>query len=251
MTEEAQRKPKRLHPAGIILWGMRILALFRVPRRMIEAHFALNALAWKAHLQKLGQIPFIEDQNAMSDFCYGRERRWLTGKLLGGRNLCAKENACEVIAVYNALLSLSDGKETPDFAMLLRHFERSGISLWGYFGTSIHAVVRYFQASPYQMLHLRGRQITKEALRKACRDHYTCCIMMAENKAGDLKEMVHTICISREETEDGSVCWRAHNDYEGSVRYESLEDAVFGYHRGQGRALGVLLLSKADVNPIL
>ena len=60
---------------------------------------------------------------------------------------------------------------------------------------------------------------------------------MAENRAGYLQEMVHTICITKEE--EG---WKAHNDYEGSKSYPSLKEAVLGYHKGAGRALGVILL---------
>jgi hypothetical protein len=261
MTEETKQKPKRLHPAGIILWGMNILAFFRMPKRIIEAHFAVNTLAWKAYLNKLSHIPFIEDQNSMGEFSYGRERRWLTNKLLGGRSLCAKENACEVIAVYNAELALAGPDKKPDFSHLLREFEKKGISFWGYFGTSFTALVSYFKRSPYEMLVYRGKQITREALQNAREEGFSACVMMAENKAGELKEMVHTICITgplglgassdaagslelpgSSETKESEKVWTAHNDYEGSRQYATLEDAVFGYHKGQGRALGVILL---------
>ncbi len=238
-------KKKRLHPAGIILWGMHILAFFRMPAALIEAHFLKNAMIWEQELaKKAGQTPWIEDQNAMSEFAYGREKKWLTKKLLSGRALSAKENACEVIAVYNALLSLSEPESRPDFARLLRIFETRGISLWGYFGTSFGAVLSYFKKSPYEMRCFRGRQITAELLQAAAKEGFGTCVMMAENKAGDLKEMVHTICISKES--EGK--WMAHNDYEGSKSYESLEEAVFGYHNRKGRPLGVILLKKPGEN---
>ena len=36
--------------------------------------------------------------------------------------------------------------------------------------------------------------------------------------------------------------YRIHNDYEGGRSYPTLQDAIFGYHKGKGRPLGVILL---------
>ena len=233
MNEHEVRKSEkgRRLPARLILWGMGFLSFFRLPRRLIEEHLSHNRRVWESIPNK----SFIEDQTRLTDFMYGRERKWLGKKLLGGRPLRAAENACEVIAVYNALLALG---EKPDFPDLLGQFERRGISLMGYFGTSFKGVWRFFAKSPYLLRVLRGGQITREILENLQAEGYGVCVMMAENKAGDLKEMVHTICITKKD----AATWTAHNDYEGSKTYEGLPEAVFGYHKGGGRPLGLLLL---------
>ncbi len=224
-------------PAGMILRVMGFLALFGVPGRLRLLHLAANRAVWEKYRQSLtGRLPFIEDQSGMGEFAYGRPNAFLGRKLLDGRKLSGRENACEVIATYNALLKL-DPENHPGLPELFESFERRGISLGGYFGTSFGSVIAYLKRRGLTMRIFRGQKITPLCLEEGERDGMKVCIMMAENRAGYLKEMVHTICITKEE--EG---WQAHNDYEGSKIYPSLKDAVLGYHKGAGRALGVILL---------
>ena len=222
---------------------------------------------------------WIDDQNKLSEFIYGRESRFLGKRLLGGRSLCGIENTCEVIAVYNALLAL--GRKEADFPQLLERFERRGISLGGYFGTSFGSLIRFCKSFGLNMTVLKGAQLTPAALSGIASPYVKACIMMTENVAGDIRQMIHTVCITREdghlsednpvsknvdnwmtgnETVDGDrilnmkkpaaesneqnagFVYRIHNDYEGCRSYPSLTDAVFGYHKGKGRPLGVILL---------
>ncbi|MCR4690933.1 MAG: hypothetical protein K5739_06295 [Lachnospiraceae bacterium] len=244
METKTTKEPKRiLLPAWLILRGMGLLSFLRPSRGMIRDHLLQNSLVWEEFAGRLraaskdpGQKLFLERQDLMGNFLYGRERKFLAKKLLGQRPLCAKENACEVIAVYNALLALF---QEADFPQLLSGFEAKGISLFGYFGTSFMSLKRFFAKRDVKMQVLTGKKITKEALESGRKQGFSVCILMAENKAGFIGEMVHTICITKE----GEI-WQAHNDYEGSKNYDSLEEAVFGYHNGVSRPLGVILLQK-------
>ena len=241
-----------LLPAGLILGFMGLTAVFGLPQKRLQSHLEHNRLLWQKYLPLLlarqskaeKPLPWIERQDELGDFAYGLHRSLFSRLLLGGRVLLAKENACEVIAVYNALLALQR-EQVPDLPGLLSEFEKKGISFGGYFGTSFHAICRFFSLRGYEPQIYRGRKITPQILEKGEAEGVKACILMTENHAGHIKEMVHTICISREEDwQEGqrSQKWRAHNDYEGSRISPSLTEAVMGYHQAAGRPLGVILL---------
>ncbi|MBO4336916.1 MAG: hypothetical protein J5842_02430 [Lachnospiraceae bacterium] len=244
---------------------MGFLSVFRVPARIIAAHLQQNESVWEEKLKKRKESGddtlFIEDQGKLGDMIYGKESGRLNRIFLGGRKLSASENACEVIAVYNAFTALrAIGKDESikDFSFpgLISEFEKKGISLWGYFGTSFGAVIRFVKASGLKPYILRGKKITQESLmmlhdekqeqaecgisQDAAGFKWNVCIMMAENTRGKIKDMVHTICITRKD--HSSDIWKSHNDYEGSREYASLKEAVLGYHNGKGRPLGLILL---------
>ncbi len=58
------------------------------------------------------------------------------------------KNACELIAVNNALCTLGDRKDIRDIA---KEFETDGQTLFGVFGTSPYAVGDYFRENGYQV----------------------------------------------------------------------------------------------------
>ncbi len=240
-------------PAGLILWFMGSVAAFGIPARIRKEHFDINRKRWQAFTERLRQqkggkeLPWIEDQNGLGEFAYGRHNRLLSRLLLGGRPLSARENACEVVAVYNALLALGPEAQ-PDLPALLETFEKRGISLGGYFGTSFGAICRFFRGGQWHMKVLKGKKITKDALKEAENGGVSACIMMTENSAGRLGAMIHTICISPKNafSQEAAIKWRAHNDYEGSRVSDNLTDAVFGYHNAAGRPLGVILLYRRE-----
>ena len=262
-------------PAGLILWFMGLTAAFGMPARIWRAHYVLNEKTWRSFLARFSQqksgngLPWIEKQSDLGEFVYGRHNSFLSRLLLGGRRLSASENACEVIAVYNALLAL-EPESRPLFPSLIEAFEKRGISFGGYFGTSFEGICRFLREKKLPMVVVKGKKITAERLKEAERQGAAACIMMTENRAGHLGDMVHTICISQETTaretlkpgtegavktetevsagEKGGIKkWRAHNDYEGSRLSDSLSDAVFGYHNYAGRPLGVILLYPSDI----
>ncbi len=252
-------------PISLIFGAMGFLRVFRVPARIIAAHLRQNESVWEEKLKKRketgDETPFIEDQGKLGDMIYGRESIRLNRIFLGGRKLSASENACEVIAVYNAFTALrtlgkDDGIKEFTFPGLISEFEKRGVSLWGYFGTSFGAVAGFIKSEDLKPCILRGRKITEESLRLLHDEKqkksengisqygeqfkWNVCIMMAENTRGKIKDMVHTICITRKDP--SSDIWKSHNDYEGSKEYASLKEAVLGYHNGKGRPLGIILL---------
>lgn len=202
----------------------------------ISSHKHSNEEAWKEYQQKHVDKKYIEDQTGMKDFKYG------------SRN--GDYNACEVIAVYNALQYLTNGKSPDSFSDLLKQFETHGIVAGGEFGTSPAAVDSYFERNGYNTKMLVGNGISSSNILDMS-ENYDTYIMTAYNDKSDLGKMVHTVSIT---TENGK--YVVHNDYEGTRSYGALEDAVSGYHGGKGESISLIgikqqaLLTKTGRNAI-
>ena len=201
---------------------------------------------------------YIERQPDLKELLYGMQNDKLSKKYIGGKELRANENSCEVIAVYNASLDIHkfDGLLAIDsFVHYLDLFEGKGIVKSGYFGTSGMAIYRYYKdiyksrkkylKSIYKTENkklgvekITGSRINKKNLERFEKE-YKSYIMMSYNDARDINEMVHTICISK--TKDG---YKAHNDYEGSRESKILFDAVFGYNEYLSKP--IMLIGLAD-----
>ncbi|MBR1472097.1 MAG: hypothetical protein IJ600_10715 [Lachnospiraceae bacterium] len=202
-----------------------------------EEQYQKNKEAWEKREAK-ARHRYIERQPELTDLHYGTASRLEQKLFFGGRKLSAAENACEVIAVYNALLALRRGGEQKgrlwSFPALLRYFSAKGICANGVFGTSPKALEHFFEQHGYRTETLRGSRITEEALlgmQQSC----GAFILTAFNEGQNPFHMVHTMCISREK--DG---YHRHNDYEVPKAYESLYAAVQDYHGGRGHALCVV-----------
>ena len=141
-----------------------------------------------------------------------------------------------MIAVYNALAALNGGPPTVTFPALLAIFEKKGILLDGYFGTSPDYIEAYLQTE-YDTQMLSGRQIHADALNRLS-EEYTAYILTAYNNKCDITAEIHTMCI----TNDAGV-YRFHNgDQRRTCR--TLAEAVQGYHSGDGRAICVIGIRK-------
>lgn len=81
---------------------------------------------------------------------------------LGSRDM--SYNGCEVIAAYNALVTLGKREDIRDIAY---HFENDGQMLGGEFGTNPYALKRYFSDKGYSVKTLEGENITDKNIPKA------------------------------------------------------------------------------------
>ena len=193
---------------------------------------------------------YIERQSELKDLVYGIQNDRLSQKYISGRKLTASDNACEVIAVYNAsldILGFYGLSSLDEFLTYLNIFEGKGIVKSGYFGTSGNAIYKYLKnicgkssKKGSGVEKLTGRRISKNNLNRFEKE-YKSYIMMSYNDASDLNEMVHTICISK--TKDG---YKAHNDYEGSRESKTLYDAVFGYNEYKSKPIMLIGLKEYE-----
>lgn len=168
---------------------------------------------------------YIEHQFAdLSDMQFGNDYgKIVDGILFDDRPLTARENSCEVIATYNALVSLSDtGIPDESFPDLLYHFEQDGMALSGNFGTRPDAICSYFEGKEgYAAEMFKGASIEAggSAYTKL-EQNYDTYILTAWNTEGNIMDGIHTVSITRDS--DG---YHIHNDGVTGV-FSSLEEAV-------------------------
>ena len=105
---------------------------------------------------------------------------------LGSRNM--SYNGCEVIAAYNAMLTLGEKRDIIDIAY---HFETDGQMLGGEFGTNPYAAKRYFIQNGYKVKTLEGEDITDKKIPDA--DSY---ILSFWNDK-DITNALHTVAMRK------------------------------------------------------
>ena len=199
----------------------------RLSEKTAGEQFRTNSAAWPGREGK-----YIEDQAALTAFSYGRAGKLSRILFFKGRELTAAENACEVIAAYNALLSMGKPEGFPE---LLREFAGNGICARGVFGTDPGTVRRFFGRRGFGCEMLKGKKLTEERLRKLAAE-YDCFIFSSFNRGHNPFSMVHTMCVTKEERERFCV----HNDHGGCRKAKGLPEAVFGYNNGRSSAIRVL-----------
>lgn len=214
----------------------------KLSEKLRKEQYRENVEAWK--LYNRGQKGrMLEHQRQLSAFSYGKTSRIFEKIFLKGRKLTAAENACEVIAVYNALCALGrkgekdrnqrqNGEES--FPELLEAFSAHGICANGLFGTAPGAIQKYFEERGYRVSRAVGKQITRERMEQM-QAEAGVCILTSFNRGQDPFSMVHTMCVTKEE---GG--WRLHNDSEGGRTYPALYDAVIGYNGQKSHPIQVL-----------
>lgn len=154
----------------IIIHGMNFLShLPRLKREMIDFHLAENRRAWGNYAPGL---KYIEIQNKLTDISYGKYK--------------ANYNACEVIAVQNALIALGLEHDTEGFPYLLADFERKGSILKGFLGTAPKAILKY--------LKKRGVAIEKLTPVTSNLGKTSVQILIYQN-GSKITSGIHTICI--------------------------------------------------------
>ena len=226
------RKTGRL-PPRLVLWAMALATvLFRVPERVRRAHFSENTRLWDTLAPAAVENGFIERQEMLAPLRYGVSRKGLSRRLLAGRPLTGGENTCEVIAVYNALGALN--MPQPGLPELLRRFEGRGISLGGYFGTSLYALRRFFRKQGCHTAALYGSRADRAGTERLA-GAGTVFILTMLNTADNLYDMVHTVCVTKT---DGGVT--VHNVGEPGRIYPDLYSAVTGYNGGRGRPVWLM-----------
>lgn len=202
-----------------------VLSVTGVNARIRAEHMQKNEKAWERYRNENSNDIYLEQQQKMQDFFYGKHD--------------ASYNGCEVIAVYNALCALNDGRAPVSFPLLLNEFERSGIAAKGAFGTSPLSVYSYFHKLGHDSKMLFAGKITAQKLRNM-QDQYDTYILTAYNDANDLGGMIHTVSIT---AQNGT--YVIHNAGDPSA-YHSLEEAVNGFRGGAGKTICLIGVKKAN-----
>ena len=160
-------------------------------------------------------IGLLEKQNSYGDIAYGRSDMAYAG--------------CEIIAVYNALLSLG---RRADLQELIRDFEQDGMVLSGRFGTAPLAIRDH--------LVRRGMKVRTtldpEEYDELAADS-DVSILTLYNDSRSIFQKIHTICITH-----GDRGYTAHNTYGDGMLigpYPSISELVS--HINGGYAKGIVM----------
>lgn len=220
--------------ANITLIIMRLLSK-PLCRSVVDEQYKTNIGLWNRNSQE----GIIEYQNELKEYRYGVATKFAEKLFFSGHEMTAADNTCEIIAVYNTLISMDDLKPKYGFPELIRYFSESGIVLGGVFGTNPISIRLFFEQEQYKVGELKGDDITEEGLSKisGCFDAF---ILSAFNVGYNPFSMLHTVFIEKK-SRDG---FRIHNDYEGGKCYSSLYAAVKGYNDGRCGPIYILGIKK-------
>ena len=139
--------------------------------------------------------------------CAARERAPLPSGPINGQSLgplsklpygawTMGNNGCEVIAVYNALLTLGKPQPLPEIAAAL---ERRGLLFNGFGGTNLSAVAAYLRSQGVDVIVLRRRERRRYDAALAASD----CAILAYWTGPTLRRpdgdwnMLHTVSVQR------------------------------------------------------
>ena len=195
------------------------------------------------YLLQCGKGFYIENQGDMVDLQYGVELgKWADNLFFSGNRISAKQNACEVIATYNAMAYLNGGYSPIEFPDLLREYEGNGTALLGNWGASPSGVDACLKRHGYETKFVTGPDLEPggEGYEKL-QSQYDVYIMSSWNREGKINKGVHTMAITKEE--DGT--YVVHNSTYGKTEgYSSLADAVLSYKDGLSDPISVIGVEK-------
>ncbi len=156
-------------------------------------------------------------------------------------------SGCEILAVYNALISLGEKPDGSTLADLISAFEKKGAVLKGMFGTSPKELENYFRDAGYQVTCTESR---KSADWEILSKNSDTVIATFYNDGRNIFRQVHTVNISKDE--DG---FYIHNGYvaikdrEGKRTYikkgpfGSLSFAIQNLSRGNAEMIYLIGIS--------
>ncbi len=167
------------------------------------------------------------------------QRFW--DKVRFGSRYTISYGGCEIIAVYNALLSLGEKLSGRDMVDLITQFERRGAVWAGKLGGAPGAAYSYFRKRGYEVRILYRR---KESKVNQMGEEYDTIIVTAYNNKDDIFSRIHTVNFSKEKEGAffGHNCYRIGRDktFISDGPYATLWE---GIHRmGSGRSTPICVI---------
>lgn len=230
--------PNRL-VAGVIGF---MQMLQRTSKEKVEQNFIENSRLLEEQAGLQGGVPFFQPSAYIEN-----QRLWR--KVNFGRDYTMSYGGCEIIAVYNALLSLGKELSAKEMAELISHFERRGAVRGGLWGVAPQAVKPYFKRNGY---HVKKTWSRKEKTINRIGEKSDTLIVFSYNNGRDIFDGMHTVNISKEE--EGK--FHVHNDYrtgpDGQGRivfvshgpYDTLAEAVSNLSEGTAVSICVIGVRK-------
>ena len=119
-------------------------------------------------------------------------------------------NGCEIIGVYNSLLTLGNPKDIRDIAY---EFEKDGQMLGGSFDTNPYAAERYLKKEGYKVTTIKGEDIVNKDIPDA--DAY----LLSFWNTDDVMDGLHTVSVKKEKD-------NTYTFYNDDARDEDVSSAI-------------------------
>ncbi|MBE5883859.1 MAG: hypothetical protein E7291_05535 [Lachnospiraceae bacterium] len=179
---------------------------------------------------------YIENQSQWNRICFGRKYQI---------SYCG----CEVIAVYNALLSLGEQMSGERMVELISFFEKKGATLGGKLGISPKAAYDYFRLCGYKVTMLH--QINEETINAIGVSSDTVIVTAYNNKRNILKGL-HTVNISKDDDHRYYIHngYRVKTDsdnnkiYTASSPYRNLAEAVANISGKRSASICIIAINR-------
>ena len=155
-------------------------------------------------------------------------------------------SGCEIIATYNAILSLGETLPEQGITDLIGAYEKKGAVLWGGWGVAPRAIYRYFKEKGYDTA-MTCSTAPEDIDRMG--EEYRTVIITVYNDARDITKQIHTMNVSKA----GQNAFVLHNCYrrdrDGSyitgAPHVSLWETIRSL--GGGKALPICIIG---INPV-
>ncbi len=223
-----------------------------VPNRMVSGVMSLLGILHRTGKKSIGQnrqhntMILAEQEHSTQtasffqpDSYIENQRFW--DKVRFGSKYTISYGGCEIIAVYNARLSLGEKLSGQDMVDLIAQFEQRGAVWAGKFGGAPKAAYSYFRKKGYEVRILFQR---KESSVNALGEEYDTIIVTAYNNKEDILSRIHTVNFSKKK--DGSFlghnCYKQGSDgiFISDGPYATLWEAI--HRMGKGRSLPVCVI---------
>lgn len=229
----------RYIPNAVVLWVLHVVSRFSgLSRKVIRRNQEYN-------LEKLSneKISSVDKAVYTPDTFIENQSQW--NNLRFGSKYQMSYSGCEVIAAYNALLSLGEKLSPSELVGLISFFEGRGAVWKGRFGVSPKAAYQYFKKLGYQVSFSNSKDI---AVINKIGEQYDTMIVTVYNDKNDITKQVHTVNVSK----DSLGKFHVHNGYKvrmdaqgmrtyvSAGPYDTPDAAVKGMARGNAGVLAVI-----------
>ena len=148
-----------------------------------------------------------------------------------------KKAGCEVLAAYNALLTLEGHAPAPD--TLRRVFERDGMVQRGHFGTAPSALRDFFRRLDYRVESARDETELARIAESA-----EVLLAVVWNDRGELTAGVHSVCLTR--TPSGWVAHNVRGDGHPTAAFPAVEELLRNAWGGRAKLICAYAVSRRE-----
>lgn len=214
-------------------------SLRKALRALIPAHISNRAVLFVYHLisrhGRFGKLKTSEEsgeeKSRPEGFLPIEDQRRRTGEIFGRSTVA--HAGCEVIALYNAVGSLT-GRMAEPLSAWNEVFRRRGMVFGGRFGTSPKALYRWLKKNGFPAVWETRADLFDETAQG-----FPCAILSYYNDGLDILRGVHTVCLTRED--GGFVAHNLTEDGNPSPVYPTIRMLLS--HAGKGSARGLCLIA--------